>query len=209
MVDNSSALQRVNDAVFYHLHKSGFHDDQWFAGNEITFDGKNLNPYYYNCAFFKADFRLYGQNHPLQALSALTEELTRTNYPLEITELVTLPARLSAIITELTVALREEVFEDVRKTQFPDRPSRKTCLFVCDKSKIKSWKDELGATSVSPFRLSLTGTIFRTNARYVDLNEYGTNYYRECAVKYWQGVQGDNNDYEEILFHGKAKILPL
>ncbi|MBP3836570.1 MAG: DUF2441 domain-containing protein [Pyramidobacter sp.] len=124
-------------------------------------------------------------------------------------ELINLPVQLSEFIRELTACLREEIFEDVRKSQFPDRPSRKTCLYVCDESKVNYWKEQLSAPGVSltTFRLSLTGTIFRADERYVHLDEYGTEFFRKNAEKYWQGVQGNDNADEEILFWGKAKII--
>ena len=65
MTVNPSALQRVNNAVFYHLHKSDFHDDQWYVGNIINFDGKTLNPYY----DFYSDYVPKFLGHPISPLS--------------------------------------------------------------------------------------------------------------------------------------------
>lgn len=211
MAVNSSALQRVDGATFYHFHKSGNYDDLWRVGNEITFDGKSFNQYYAYYSDYKPTFVLYNQINPLQTLPDFVKDLQESAKSLDfnIRELINLPAKLSEIITDLTVWIREEIFEDVRKTQFPDRPNRKTCLFVCDKSKINYWKGQLAAPSVDIkiFRLSLTGTIFRANERYVHRDKYGTAYFCNNAVKYWQGIQGDDNEDEEILFLGKAKII--
>ena len=203
-------MQRVDGAVFYHLHKSGFHDDQWFTGNEIIFDDKRFNPYYDYYSHYTPEFVLYNQSHPIQALPASVRELQECAASLDfnIRELINLPAKLSEIITDLTALIREEIFEDVRKTHFPDRPSRKTCLFVCDDISLDYWKKLLNYSNggCQIFRLSLTGIIFRANENYVHLNEYGTTYFRDNAVKYWQGIQGDDNEDEEILFLGKAII---
>ena len=213
MVVNSSALQRVDGATFYHFHKSGNYDDLWRVGNEITFDGKSFNKYYAYYFDYKPTFVLYNQINPLQTLPNFVKDLQESAKSLDfnIRELINLPAKLSEIITNLTVWIREEIFEDVRKSQFSIRPSRKTCLFVCDELKVDDWKSLLAASNVDMtlFRLSLTGTIFRANERYVHLDEYGTEFFRKNAGRYWQGVQGNDNDGEEILFHGKAKILDV
>ena len=104
--------------------------------------------------------------------------------------------------------LIEEIFEEVRKESFPDRPSRLNCVYLCDNLEGFSGGSfcsysEHGDGETYEVELHGDYKIFKTNSEYWTEAVMGYfNYKNEDDVKrwaktYWEG--DDNPTFGEIL----------
>lgn len=102
---------------------------------------------------------------------------------------------------------REMVLEEARKILYPNLPSRKNSIWLCDNKQIEFWKEELGNNS-ELFRVSVTGKLFKSSDIFIPDDRMNILEMYERAKKYW------NPDFSEIdeskteyLFQGKIKVL--
>lgn len=112
---------------------------------------------------------------------------------------------------------REAIFEEVRRGQFPDCPSRRKCLWLIDKSNNLSnalffWFKELfnkqTDTGVRIVSLCCSGNIHHANQKFLYNNLYNFHLLRGDAIKYWQGSDANPDDCNtEVLLEGTAKVL--
>lgn len=119
-------------------------------------------------------------------------------------------------LAELRRYLREQIFENVRKTQFPDLPSRFYCLWIIPDSPILNesltfWIPRVVGNINDTFRvlkLSCTGHVHYACEEYLALEKCNT-LQATCdnAVHYWRG---DNviigSPQVEALFYGDALV---
>lgn len=101
---------------------------------------------------------------------------------------------------------REVTFEEVRKSINEKLPSRFKCLWVSDLRNISKWKVHFQQNNMQLLELSLTGTIFKSDASFVEGNPIPLNVLREKAKKYWSGVI-ESEDNIEYLFYGEAEVV--
>tara|TARA_Y100000034_G_scaffold117909_2_gene157946 strand:+ start:1476 stop:2078 length:603 start_codon:yes stop_codon:yes gene_type:complete len=94
----------------------------------------------------------------------------------------------------------EEIFEEVRKAKFPDRPSRLNCVFLCENLKGFAGgsycsKERFSWNPGETYKVKLTGgyNIFKTNSEYwteaVDRNisNFNEDDVKSWAEAYWEG----------------------
>ena len=105
---------------------------------------------------------------------------------------------------------RELVLEEVRKRFFPELPSRKNALYLCDHNQLEYWKDELTikGKNIDLFKVEVTGNLFKSSDILLPDNSESINTMFEQAKKYWEADLTNISDEEtEYLFNGKVKIL--
>lgn len=66
---------------------------------------------------------------------------------------------------------RELVLEEVRKRFFPELPSRKNALYLCDHNQLEYWKDELTikGKNIDLFKVEVTGNLFKSSDYYYQI----------------------------------------
>ena len=105
---------------------------------------------------------------------------------------------------------RELVLEEVRKRFFPELPSRKNALYLCDHNQLEHWKDELTikGKNIDLFKVEVTGNLFKSSDILLPDNGESINTMFEQAKKYWEADLTDISDEKsEYLFSGKVKVL--
>lgn len=109
--------------------------------------------------------------------------------------------------------IQEEVFENIRLTLFPDLPSRKNCLWVCENQHLEKWW-ELFSSKDDNFKiydrkileLRLEGKFHKADGRLMDPDTYKIEDFETRARTYWNGTIL-SEDRSEILFVGKAIVI--
>ena len=116
--------------------------------------------------------------------------------------------------SEMDFVLRELAAEEVRKTEFPDCPSRMKCMFLSDTkekalSNLKEFYKNGKGKIYQAVAVKLNGEVFY--AKTVGLERNGLSYEQYCNVarKYWAQNQNAQDEVKEILFEGKAEIVEI
>lgn len=124
-----------------------------------------------------------------------------------------------AAYNELRRYFREEIFEEVRKEEHPETPSRYFCLWIIPdmpslKERLQFWIPQVVGDLNQTFRilrLSCTGYVHYANQKFLDLEKCSSiQRTRENAIKYWKGddVSVDLPS-TEVLFVGQAKVTEV
>lgn len=109
------------------------------------------------------------------------------------------------------VFMIEYIFETVRKTNFPNCPSRFTSLFACkDLYSIKKWfnilsTNNMDCTNAHVLKIRPKGRIFIADSVWRDeslsingKSVFSTFAYEEFAINYWSGISTKNPIYEVL-----------
>jgi len=100
----------------------------------------------------------------------------------------------------------EGVFEEVRRTKFPDRPSRLNCVFLCDnlggwagKSFCRDEKENVYGDPIETYEVILQGDykIFKTDAEYWTeaITRYKRGEINEEGLKSWAAAYWDPKNF--------------
>jgi hypothetical protein len=105
----------------------------------------------------------------------------------------------------------EIIFEDIRKTRFPDLPSRMNCIYLAKREQVELWYSKVKRPDCADpaiFKFKTDGEIHFADAEWLEVDSQSLNDYKEVAINYWNGSFKDNQkrEKEEILFWGKLKI---
>lgn len=115
------------------------------------------------------------------------------------------------ILTEYTTYVRECIFEEVRKKEFPDCPSRTKCIWLIPPSfaSLRFWHSKIsGAHSLIKF--SCSGVVHEADERFLNPLYFNLALQRKLARLYWLGdsVSEDANS-REVLFYGTATAVEI
>ncbi|WP_308536858.1 DUF2441 domain-containing protein [uncultured Megasphaera sp.] len=115
------------------------------------------------------------------------------------------------LLQEFSTYVRERVFEDVRRENFPKCPSRMKCLWVLPNSQesINYWKLRI-PNYLNLVKFKCSGTIHKGDERYLTPMYFNLSLQRSLAMSYWSGIPISNDEkYQEILFVGKATVIEI
>ena len=108
----------------------------------------------------------------------------------------------------------EEIFEEVRKEKFPDRPSRLNCVYLCEN--LKGWEGKSFCSypardNSETYEVELRGdyNLFKTNSEYwteavMRENEESARSYAEA---YWEGLGEYVTSLEILVSPPEAAII--
>lgn len=105
--------------------------------------------------------------------------------------------------------IREEIFEISRLTINPKLPSRKSCLWLCDKDGLENWWNTFSSTKnkkIIELELDDTGKLHRGDAEFLNLDTYNISEFKISSEKYWRGEMNSELDIE-FLYEGKFKVV--
>lgn len=194
----------IENEEFFHIHRFRINGDNWKKGETIVFKNKlNYFTEYYDAVKIGHDDGesfLYTRNALHRFINGNNEYRNK-----EINNIFNL---CNSAINELTTLIRELIFEEIRKISFPELPSRKSCIWVCDKQSVKQWWKKLDGNK-KILRLSLTGTMHVGSEEYLSNDTFPLELFRQNALNYWQGKNSNNIESQEILFEGYLKILEV
>ena len=105
--------------------------------------------------------------------------------------------------------IREEIFESSRLNINPNLPSRKKCLWLCDKKGLENWWNTFENSEnkkIIELELDKKGKIHLADAEFLNLDTYSIEEFHNSSKKYWNGEMNTEFDIE-ILYEGKFKVI--
>jgi len=193
----------IKDGEYYHLHNKNAYPDLWKVDNIINFSNKTLN--YFNYHYEKYSPKIIVDNIEYLPLEALTVILNNNLHIQDKNYTDYVFKNIYAIVGELGLFIREEIFEEIRKNYFPELPSRKTCIWVFEKNAAKYW-GEILSRDYELYKLELTGIMHKADQKHLKNEIYSHEELKREAFNYWTGSDNKNQVEEELLFEGIVKI---
>jgi len=105
--------------------------------------------------------------------------------------------------------IREEIFENSRLNINPNLPSRKRCLWLCDKNGLENWWNTFTSSKnkkIIEVELDNSGKFHIADAEFLNLDTYSISEFKDASEKYWKGEMNSKLDIE-ILYEGKFKVI--
>ena len=147
---------KIDNKEYYHVHRqqNNPHSSRWNVGSTISFgDEENLFNTLFNSLF--AEPRI---------ISIVDAFSFRVQDCLE---------QAKNVVQEYALYVREEIFEEVRKNKFPNRPSRKTGIWVCEENQVNGWLHAIGnefQNNDRVFKVLLSGEIHKADEKWVRMD---------------------------------------
>ena len=174
---------------------------------DTTETGNGFNPYF---SFFlnhaeKINVQIENEGQK-DFLAVRFLELVRDNL-VSCPQLAQVSHRIAAHFVKL---IGELLWEQVRKEEFPDLPSRQRCIFLNeDRSRVPYWIERLDCPSrCQVLRIHATGRFHRADERLLIGDGYTLAQAWDRARAYWRGQVQDGLG-NEILFEGKITVLEI
>ncbi|MFZ5968398.1 MAG: DUF2441 domain-containing protein [Bacillota bacterium] len=195
----------IKDQEFFHIHRIGEWSTRWNVNSIIYWGQKEINNFNRFYDMNGLITNLTNGNGNMYGRSALQNFLLQPQSFQEVNYNNMLKIALQ-IVKEQSIYIRETIFEEVRMNYFPQLPSRKTCIWVCEKESIPYWWNIIGGQK-KIFKLQLTGVLHKADQKYLINDTLPHNEIRAHAFNYWTGADGSNSIEEELLFEGIIKII--
>lgn len=191
----------IKNATFYHITRPNPYQNIWTVGNTINLTQKQTN--YFNAYYdnYYPQISIDNNLYPILQAIQIIQQNGLYNKPDDAKYII---EQMNLTIKEMAIYLRESIFEEIRSIYFPALPSRKYCIWVCEKNSIPYWQENLGG-NFPIYELCLTGVMHRANPHYLDIEILPCEQIRVNAFNYWTGTD-NNNSQEEILFEGIIEI---
>lgn len=188
----------VKDKVLLHFNHRDRHTDIWVPGNELVIDAN----YTSECCDVLHDRSEFIIKTYLEA----RKEDDREKY----WQAYDVLRQTKNFIGE--VFQREVALEILRILKYPDLPSRKHSLFLCDEKSKRHWKDSLdlcNGIGLDLFVVSVTGKLFKSSDVFIPCGYGSLDKTLEDSKKYWEpDFKTKVEDAQaEYLFQGNVKIL--
>ncbi|MEJ5074862.1 DUF2441 domain-containing protein [Enterobacter ludwigii] len=188
-----------------------FHIDSCYkpAGKQLLEIGQTLNtssrpfnPYYEQMCDIHHVIPVSGQERRLK-------ELLRSR------DIERFPSRELAnnfhgIIDAYIRLLREMEFENIRREQYANRPSRTRCIWLTDNlDEAVYWRERLNKDDRTRIvRVEIDGTLHQADGRYLSAESSSLPELRAAAQSYWEGTLCANSE-REILLEGAMTVVAV
>lgn len=116
--------------------------------------------------------------------------------------------RISDLLNEYQILIREIGYENVRLDEHKNLPSRTKCIWLCKEKQLNFWKEMLKNNKYKIFEVeTIEGNLYKTNNNFIagPINSYNT--ILKMAKQYWNYTNIEEKENDEYLFCGKLKIL--
>lgn len=186
-------IYNVTDEIYYHINT----DQRLQVGNTLII-GEKFNNFYYE---------IYNTEH-LKDEKDANEHLINMRKEQNLILKSDTANLIFQTVNDDAMITRELMFEEVRKEEYTDLPSRLKCLYVCKtKKEMNDWINIFNKTNKENFqllKLKLTGKIFVGDASFILRQNISLNRKKEQAKMYWSGKK--KNNINEYLFVGTAVV---
>lgn len=176
---------QVTEQEFYHIHRTNRnrYSDQWKVGNTLVF-GTTTNLLHDRIFNTTIDI-----GYEAQHLQLLLRRHNANGTPYEKSQLQTGFFQESMLFKYLQLA-REITLEEVRKSQFSDKPSRLQGVWLADIDNLKKWSKILPKSVFEQkiFQVTFTGKVHKADERWITNKSLLFQSYYKNAVGYWQGL---------------------
>jgi hypothetical protein len=192
----------INNKEFFHLKRTDTNSDYWEVGSKFHW---NSRPNHFGMNLFSLDL-----NFPLDS--------GKVPYRKAYEKLLSLPdieknKRLFSYfqftnfaLNRTSMMLREVVFEEYRKENCPNLPSRRNSIWVCQENAINYWKNALQTYNPVAYKLRLNGEMHVASEESLYSDVQNVDQYFDQAKKYWTPNQPWTIDAEGI-FDGEIEVL--
>lgn len=197
---------QIKNQKYYHIHRIGPHSSIWQVGNRINWVRKTpniFNSFYDTHKVITDNTNGNGTKHFLSAMDCFRQQPPEFQQAMAFNYL----DMAYTVIKEQGTFIRETIFEEVRKSYFPQLPSRKTCIWVCDKNAVEYWWNSLQSEGNYIFELNLTGSMHHADQHHLIHDTVDHDTLRSSAFQYWTGIEDSKSIETEILFEGVIDIL--
>jgi c-di-AMP phosphodiesterase-like protein len=193
----------VENKKMYHFNKSEKRKDIWQVGNQIDNTENYISDYWSDILDFNGKVNIItGGTNPFCKVidSYLKKEQDQETY-------IRMLKTASGILKSYSQVQKELVLEEVRKRFYPELPSRKNIIYLCDFNQLEHWKDKLPQNK-DLFKVKVTGNLFKSSDKLLPDDSESINTMFEQAKKYWEAdFSNISDDQSEYLFQGKIKVL--
>lgn len=195
----------TKNKILFHIHRIGSWSDIWKVGSTIFWGQKETNNFN---RWYDTNILVYNFNDKTGTFSAKAAlekflSLSSDHKQINCNQIVEFAYK---VIDEQGIYTRETLFEEVRNNYFPQLPSRKTCIWVCEKEAIPYWWSKI-QNDKKIFQLEVTGTLHKADQKHLTNDALKHNDIRTNAFNYWTGSDGSKPIEEELLFEGTIKVL--
>lgn len=194
---------KVKDLILYQVAT----DRNYQVGEVITFR-KDIPNGQYN-RVFNSDFRLNNVRPSDEMYSVAKRRFKKFKAIDDIYS-------IARILEYYDVAIKEIALEEVRKEQYPNRPSRLHCMYlslnedIALKNAESMFKNkEKNGKLFQVVAVKLNGVIFKAGRVYVNRESKSYEYYKEKAKAYWKQRGLKDEEVKEVLFEGEAEIVEV
>jgi len=113
-----------------------------------------------------------------------------------------------SIIDTYIRLLREMEFENIRREQYANRPSRTRCLWLTDNlDEARYWRERLNKNDrMRIVRVEIDGTLHQADAHYLSAESSSLPELRAAAHNYWKGTLCATSE-REILLEGAMTVV--
>lgn len=212
-------MEEVQEAEYLHIHRANDLSHLWDVGAKFFFNGtrNNFSSYFENTIFgitMGSEFIdvLEFLQHVISAHERTTErlEIIEANNGYNLLEAL---KKARSLINEYNIQIRESFFEEVRRVNFTNHPSRQNCIWVIENNfnSLEYWKLLLNYNPERDkiLKLKLTGKIHKASQSYLHLNVINGRAWRERAFKYWSGANETGKDDYELIFEGFVEVVGI
>ena len=195
----------TKNEILFHIHKIGSWSDRWKVGSTIFWGQKEINNFnrWYDNNILVHNFNDGTGNFSAKAALSKFLSLPSDYKQIHYEQIVNFAY---SVIGEQSTYIRETLFEEVRNNYFPHLPSRKTCIWVCEKEALSYWWSKI-PDDKKIFQLEVTGTLHKADQKHLVSDALQHNDIRTNAFNYWTGTDGNKPIEEELLFEGTIKVL--
>lgn len=199
---------QVKEKEMYHFHNNKVYNELWVPGNEIIVDD-NFETSFLNILKFYST-AVNTTDGGTEAFNSVINGYLKEDQDKET--LIKLLKEASHLLYGANLFKREMALEEVRKQKYPNLPSRKHSIWLCDNKGVEFWKDQISHNGEIPtdlYRVLVTGNLFKSSDSFLPNNYSGYETNLLEAEQYWNPVfENDEQEQKaEYLFQGKLKIL--
>ena len=198
----------IIDRELYHLHYNKIYRDTWKEGNELVINNSFESNYlkilkmYDTSVNLKDDTRV---SFDLLINDMLKKEQTKEVY-------IDFLKKARHIIYLSNLFKREMALEQIREKYYPNLPSRKHSVWLCDENSLEFWYDQIskhGEYEIDLFKVLVTGKIFKSSDIYIPDSNVNYEENLKQAKQYWnpKNMTEEAEKKAEYIFQGKLKIL--
>jgi hypothetical protein len=219
-------MMKVNGEVYYHIHTVNKYTRKWKIGRTIRFSNDSVNRIF-PARFAKLDEDIEAEKKDkyfddnLKALKRVEKFLTREasfidvlNYIQEsrklMLDLLVRSRGMLKIINSYNHLLNEIIFEQIRKSEFAELPSRLKCTWLCDKRNIKKWVSLFEVRGKrKTFEVQAYGEVYKVDRSWLPIDLTPPLDLFDIAREYWKGSLNPNPKKRQVeyLFTGKLKVI--
>lgn len=196
---------KVKEKEMFHFNNNEDRKDIWQAGNIFEMPKDFISDFYKHILYFKSVVDTeWGTS---EMFYTIIDDYLDGN--LDNDEAIEILDQARRFLRNFETQKRELVVEAVRKELYPELPSRKNSIWLCDENSIEYWKSKFDQVEfLELFRVEVTGTLFKSSDYLLPTGMHNIIESYEKAKEYWNpNFKLIPNDRTEYLFNGKVKIL--